>query len=496
MKSRSEITFYLNGEKQTVSGANALSTVSDFLRYRKSLTGTKVVCAEGDCGACTALIANTQESASDKDLAFKSFNTCIFPVLSLDGSHVVTVEGIALKEKHQEKLHPIQESMVKCHGSQCGFCTPGFICSMAAMFEERALIKTSRPLTEKNVKNALTGNLCRCTGYQPIISAALAAEASGIEETESLKSRYLSKKTFTELKKLSQLPAAIEWDRGKVFLPTTVKQATAIKDKHRSIKIVAGATDLGVQVNKGRTTYVEVLSLQNIDELWSIKKVKDGISIGARVSLAQLQRYIENNDSELDRILNLFASPQIKNTGTLVGNVVNGSPIGDMIPFLLASDATIVAASSKGRRKIPIAEFYLGYKKIALKPYEIVVAIEIPARRSDEFMRLFKVSLRKDLDISAVTFAMKIRQEKKTGKIESARIVFGGVGPTVKRLDYFEEQWTGQRFDRRLFSNLANDIHKHVQPISDVRGSREYRLLLCKNLVIRAAHEIFDGGAQ
>jgi xanthine dehydrogenase small subunit len=490
MKSRSEITFYLNGQKQTVSGEQTLATVSDFLRYKKALTGTKVVCAEGDCGACTALLATSHETEKSKDIRFKAINTCIFPVLGLDSSHLVTIEGIA----DGDRLHPLQESMIKCHGSQCGFCTPGFICAMAAMTEDLlAKKKSSSPaqLTAKKVKNSLTGNLCRCTGYQPIIEAALDTDLSKITP---LRERYASPAQTAELKKLSKVPAAIEWATGKVHLPTTIKQAAALKAKAKDLKIIAGATDLGVQVNKGRTQYKEVMSLQNIRELWDIKETKTKISVGARVSLARLQTFIETHDPELDRMLNLFASPQIKNTGTLVGNVVNGSPIGDMIPYLLASDAEVVAASKTGTRRIPMSKFYLGYKKLALKPAEIVVAIEIPRRNKLDTLRLFKVSLRKDLDISAVTFAMRIRHSQKTKKVESARIVFGGVGPTVKRLEHFEKRWSGQDFTRDLFSELSSEIPHHVNPISDVRGSREYRLKLCQNLVVRAAHELFDGG--
>lgn len=489
MKSRSEITFYLNGQMQTVTGEQTLSTVSDFLRYKKSLTGTKVVCAEGDCGACTALLASSQETEISKNVRFKAINTCIFPVLGLDSSHLVTIEGIA----EGEKLHPLQESMVKCHGSQCGFCTPGFVCAMAAMTEDlltKKKLPASEGLTAKKVKNSLTGNLCRCTGYQPIIEAALKTDLSKVT---TLRKRYTSPAQNTELKKLSKIPTTIEWASGKVHLPTTIKQAAAIKAKAKDLKIIAGATDLGVQVNKGRTRYKEVMSLQNIGELWEIKETKAKISIGARVSLARLQTYIEKHDPELDRMLNLFASPQIKNTGTLVGNVVNGSPIGDMIPYLLASDAEVVAISESGTRRIPMSDFYLGYKKLALKPTELVVAIEVPRRNKLDTLRLFKVSLRKDLDISAVTFAMRVRQAQKSKKVESARIVFGGVGPTVRRIDHFEKRWIGQEFTKHLFSELSKEIQHHVNPISDVRGSREYRLKLCRNLVVRAAHEIFDG---
>lgn len=496
MKSRSEITFFLNGQRHDVRGPDVLMQLSDFLRTRKLLTGTKVVCAEGDCGACTALIAQPDRSTTTRSARdtryFQAFNTCIFPVMALDGCHIVTVEG--LTDKNQT-LHPVQEAMAKCHGSQCGFCTPGFVCAMTAMVEDAKRKHKVGPLSEKKIKNSLTGNLCRCTGYLPIIDAAKTLKP---EEIESLRKRYFSKDEQSCLRRLVKQPVRIETvnflgEENLIFLPATLEEAVKLKARYKDLKIVAGATDLGVQVNKGRTKLRAVMSLQNISPLWQIKRTKSSTAVGARVSLTALQQDLEKHDPELGRILNIFASPQIKNTGTLVGNVVNGSPIGDTIPYLMAMDARVLARSTRGKRFIPMSEFYLGYKKLSLKSNELVEAIHIPHLGKNETIRLYKVSLRKDLDISAVTLAVRLGGKK---DIETARIVFGGVGPTVIRLEDVERSWIGQRLSHEnveeLFQKLSREISSKVNPLSDVRGSREYRLRLCRSLLIKAGREIID----
>lgn len=513
MKSRSEITFYLNGQRQDLSGPDLLMPVADFLRTRRLLTGTKIVCAEGDCGACTALIAHPEKSstktaASRDGRHFQSLNTCIYPVLALDGCHLVTVEGLTggltgglageltngpAEKQKPATLHPVQDAMAKCHGSQCGFCTPGFVCAMTAMIEEAQRKGKTGPLAEKKIKNALTGNLCRCTGYLPIIEAAKTLEPAKIT---SLRARYFSKEERGTLSKLTKQPVRIETqnllgEKLLILLPTTMNDAVKLRARYKDLKIVAGATDLGVQVNKGRTKLQAVMSLQNIPSLWQIKRSKSTTLVGARVSLTALQQDLEKHDPELNRILNIFASPQIKNTGTLVGNVVNGSPIGDTIPYLMAMDAKVLARGPGGKRAIAMSEFYLGYKKLALKPGELVEGIEIPHLKNSERIKLYKVSLRKDLDISAVTLAIRLGGRK---TIETARIVFGGVGPTVVRLKDVEKSWLGQSLTQEQVETLLQDLSKQiamkVNPISDVRGSRDYRLRLCRSLLLKAGAEL------
>lgn len=481
MKTRQSVVFYVNEKRYEVFGQQTLMNLSDFLRYEQSLTGTKVVCAEGDCGACTVLKASVHELNRNR-FVFKSVNSCILPVLSLDGCQLVTVEGL----KKGSQLHPVQKAMVDNFGSQCGFCTPGFVCAMAGLVEDSILQK--KPVTEKRTKNYLTGNLCRCTGYDPIVKSAMAVN---LNEVETLQDRYHDAKKITELKALVQKDVEIQFQDLKVFLPTTLKRALEIQKKYPTTKIVAGATDLGVMVNKGRYQYEAVMSLQNIEEMTEIKKTKDFLVVPSRVTLTAFQKHLEKEFPEMDKMLNIFASPQIKNSGTLVGNLVNASPISDTIPFLMIADALIEVQKAGGKRLIPIDDFFLGYKKLDLKSQEIVTSVLIPIQKGNHLSKLYKVSIRKDLDISAVTMAARLKL--KGNKIEEARLTFGGVGPTVARLKTIEKSWVGQNLNSELIRNSAVELKDLISPLSDVRGSKEYRLLLCQNLLKKMADELEQG---
>jgi xanthine dehydrogenase small subunit len=484
MKSRSSLVFYINDRRLEVTGNTGFQTLSDFLRYEQQLTGTKVVCAEGDCGACTVLLASVHELDRGR-WAFKAVNSCILPILAVDGCQIVTVEG--LRRKNQDPLHPVQSAMLNHFGSQCGFCTPGFVCAMTALAEDSIL--TKKPITEKRTKNYLTGNLCRCTGYDPIIKASLALD---LKEIQTLQDQYHDARKIKELQRMVKFPVEIQFDEFKVFLPTTLAEALKIKHKYPETRIVAGATDLGVAVNKGRSQYQSMMSLQNIPSLWNIQRKKNHLEIPCRVSLAHLQKHLQKDFPEFDRMLNIFASPQIKNSGTLVGNVVNASPISDTIPFLMVMDALVEVRSRTKKRLIPIDEFFLGYKTLNLKPSEIVTGIHLPLHKGTQISKLYKVSLRKDLDISAVTMAARLKVKNR--KIEEIRFAFGGVGPVVLRLKDIESAWLGSDFEKSLFINLSKSVAKLVTPVSDVRGSKEFRWQLCRNLVLKMADELQTEG--
>ncbi len=485
MKARTALVFYINERRHEVTGEACFQNLSDYLRYDQQLTGTKVVCAEGDCGACTVLLASVHELKQGR-WSFKAVNSCIIPVLALDGCQIVTVEG--LQEKAPlPKMHPVQTAMLENFGSQCGYCTPGFVCAMAALAEDSILNK--KPITEKRTKNFLTGNLCRCTGYDPIIKASLSLD---LKEIETLQARFHDVKKIRELQGVVKIPLQVLSEKASLFLPATLAEALKIKHKHPDTRIIAGATDLGVAVNKGRLQYQNVMSLQNISALWKVRKNKNHIEIPCRVTLAELQRQIETDLPELDRMLNIFASPQIKNSGTLVGNVVNASPISDTIPFLLVMDAMVEIQSQNKKRLVAIDEFFLGYKKLNLKPQEIVTAIHLPLHKGSQISKLYKVSLRKDLDISAVTMAARLKVKDR--RVEEVRFAFGGVGPIVLRLKDVEDEWQGADFERNLFEKLSKEVASLVTPVSDVRGSKEFRWQLCRNLVLKMADELHTEG--
>jgi xanthine dehydrogenase small subunit len=463
---KNEITFHINGREHRAAGAEAFATLANWLRYDVGATGTKIVCEEGDCGACTVLIRRRR----DED--FVPVNSCILALAQLDGASVVTVEGL----KNGAALHPVQESMIACHGAQCGYCTPGFVVAMAGLFESRDRVD------EKDVRDGLTGNLCRCTGYEPIIKAALAIDGAAAPK---LRDRY------------PELPdepggVAIEAD-GRLFCaPATLEEAVAFKRDHQPCTIVQGGTDVGVWVNKRAFTAPAMLFLGKIAGLDELRVEEDAagtqILAGANVSLARFEDFIRERIPELAKILAIFGSPQIKYAGTLAGNVANGSPIGDTLPYLFASGAQLELTGEHGTRTLPIDRFYLGYKKFDLRPEEIVTRIRIPVVQ--DVVRLYKVSRRKDLDISAFTAAIRLRVDG--GAIADPRIVYGGVGPLVLRLPQTESFLAGKPPRLDVFEQAGRIARREVTPISDVRGSADYRLQLAENILPKFWYDAFE----
>ena len=480
---RTHTTFFVNGVKQDVFGDDNFLMLANWLRREKELTGTKIVCAEGDCGACTVQQAFPQE----KDfLGFQAVNSCIKLVGQMDGASLVTIEGI----QHGDVLSPVQEAMKSCHGSQCGYCTPGFVMAMAGVIEEK------KSLTEKQAMNCLTGNLCRCTGYQPIIEAATTATYS---EQHSLTTRYLKKDLRAILAKTAKTSLKIESGSKIFFAPTTLKEALQFLNKHKSgasVRIVNSSTDLAVQYNKGKPIPDLILSLHLIPELQAIAKSEGRITIGARVTLTAVRNAILKTNPEFAGLLNVFASPQIKNTATLVGNVANGSPIGDTMPYLMVAGGIVHTASIKGtqvvRRKIPLQEFYLGYRTLALKPGELITAVSFTPTEKNTLTKIYKVAARKDLDISAVcgAFQFSVKADKKgTATITEARIALGGVAATTIRCPETESYLIGKSLTAETMAAAAEKLCDSIKPLDDLRGSAAYRHVLAKNMMKRFGQE-------
>jgi xanthine dehydrogenase small subunit len=474
-KTRDHIVFYLNGRRIEVRGADALKPLAHLLRYQFGLPGTKVVCSEGDCGACTVLIAPFRQAEIQK---FRSINACIAPAYSLDLCHVVTVEGLAIGGE----LSTVQQAMVDNHGGQCGYCTPGFVCAMTVLAED--CLAENKIISEKRARNYLTGNLCRCTGYEPILKAATAIE---LDKVISL-SRYVSQASIEDFSALSSFDILIQDQNFELNMPGTLTQAVRLKKQSPELRIVGGATDLGVLLNKDKLKLVKVMSLAHVSELEQIQHSGNKIVVGATVTLATLESVLRQQCSELQGIIKVFASPQIKNAGTLVGNVVNASPIADTIPALMVLEGKVIVSSGAGARQIPITEFYKGYKQLDLAADEIVTHIEFEIPSATQVFKLYKVAPRKDLDISVVTCALLFTLKNK--KIEAARLAFGGVGPTVLRLSKLEAKLIGQDFSSEVFVQLGLDVEKEIAPISDLRGTKEFRLQLAKNLLKKCYREV------
>lgn len=402
---------------------------------------------------------------------FQAINSCIAPIFSLDLCHVVTVEGLA----DSNGLSAVQKAFVENGGAQCGYCTPGFVCAMTALTED-CLIE-NKPITEKKARNYLTGNLCRCTGYEPILKAATSIDLKNVTSL----GRYVTKESLSEFSSLSK-SVYIKDSNFELSLPHLLSDAAKLKTPET--RLVAGATDLGVLVNKDKLTFTKVLSLLHVDELQKVEFTGNICKVGARVTLTALEQSLKEKCPEFAEILKIFASPQIKNNATLVGNVVNASPIADTIPALMVLNSFVITT----QRRIALVDFYKGYKQLDLLPTEIVSHIEFEIPAADEIFKLYKASPRKDLDISVVTFAGIFKLNKKI--ISSARIAFGGVGPVVIRMKQLESEFTGKEFSEELFSSLSTKVEKEITPLSDLRGSREFRLKLGQNLIKKCYQEI------
>ncbi|HYO78323.1 MAG TPA: FAD binding domain-containing protein [Thermoanaerobaculia bacterium] len=453
---RDFVLLHVNGQPHRIEGDRAFLTLSRFLRYDQRATGTKIVCEEGDCGACTVLVGRRENG----ELKYRAVNSCIQFLFQLDCAHVVTVEGLT---KNGE-LTPVQDAMVRCHGAQCGYCTPGFIMAMAGMCEEDS----------RDARRGLTGNLCRCTGYESIIKAA-----NEVVDQPKIAQLYDSAAIFDAIDPVEREPIEI----GNFARPVELSEAIRFKAEHPDTVIVQGATDFGVWRTKRAFAPAAILSLDGIAGLSDVR-VDDGMLIvGGRASLAQFEEAVRELVPALAPVMERFGSPQIKNAGTLAGNIANASPIADTLPFLYVMGASLELTGTNGSRTVAIADFYLGYKKLDLRADEIITRIFVPLPSSDDTLRLYKISKRSHLDISTFTAAMLMRRND--GRIDAMRVAYGGVGPVVLRLKRTEEFLGGRPFARETFVEAGEIARGEIAPIADVRGSKEFRLQLAENIMSR-----------
>ncbi|HEX2122865.1 MAG TPA: FAD binding domain-containing protein [Thermoanaerobaculia bacterium] len=458
---RDFLLVHVNGVPHRIGAPHAFQTLSRFLRYDQRATGTKIVCEEGDCGACTVLVGRRDASGA---LRYRPINSCIQFLFQLDCTHVVTVEGLT----KNGALTPVQDAMVRCHGAQCGYCTPGFIMAMAGMYEHTAQPQAC------DVRAALTGNLCRCTGYEPIVKAAL--EATDQPKIDEL---YPGAPIVDAIAQHERDAVRI----GHFFKPVDLDAAIRFKAENPKSVIVQGATDFGVWCNKRGFTAEALLSLDGIEGMGDIRVEDGAIVAGGRASLADFELAVRDVVPELAPIMDRFGSPQIKNAGTLAGNIANASPIADTLPFLFVAGASLELTGLAGTRTVSIRDFYLGYKKLDLKADEIITRIVIPLPSKGETLRLYKVSKRSHLDISSFTAAMLM--QRTDGRIDAIRIAYGGVAPVVLRLPKTEEFLAGKSLTRETFAEAGEIARGEVAPISDVRGARDFRLQLAENVLQR-----------
>lgn len=469
---REQLVLYVNGRRLEVAGSDAFLPLSEFLRTRLRLTGTKVVCAEGDCGSCSVLVGRNDLVTGSLD--YRAVDSCIQLMFQLDGTHIVTVEGL----RNGEELSPVQRSMVELHGSQCGYCTPGFVVAMTGLLENK-----TQP-TEDEWRCGLTGNLCRCTGYTSILAAG--RQAASVPQ-QSIAELYPDQEMCAEFAQLASKPLTIRSPAQLIFSPVKLPAATEFLAANPAAKIVAGGTDVGVQINKRIIAPEKFLDLNRIPELTSVAVAGNQIVCGARACWIDLEAICKSEVPEFAAIISIFGSPQIRHVGTIGGNIVNASPIADALPFLFVTDAELAIAGPQGSRTVNINSFYHGYRKTDLKPGELLKHIRIPLPTANQQLSLYKVSRRRDLDIS--TFTAAILLDVVGEQIQEARIALGAVGPTVLRAKRTEAFLRGKPFSEAVMQAAGELAVEEVTPISDVRGSADFRWQLTRNVFLKFFHE-------
>jgi xanthine dehydrogenase small subunit len=470
------VLVYVNGRRHEVRGRDAFLSLSDFLRRTQNLVGTKIVCSEGDCGACTVLIG--RPAADGSRLVYRAIDSCIQFMFQLDGTHIVSIEGLG----GEASPSAVQEAMIECHGSQCGFCTPGFVVAMTGLLEDRD------ELNETSMRCGLTGNLCRCTGYTSIIEAGSKLD---VERHERMTKKYPADAMISEFaqRRHESIEVQAEWDsRLHVCAsPADLDGALAFLAEHPDATIVAGATDVGVRINKTMTVPATILDLNRVAELEGVAVENGELVLGSRASWTALEDVCEARVPEFHKIIRVFGAPQIRHVGTIGGNIANASPIADSLPFLYVMEAVLELRSAGGSREVNINEFYKGYKKLDMRPGELITRVRVPLPADGELLRLYKVSRRRDLDISSFTAAIRLRLDGET--IADAAIAFGAVGPTVIRARKTEEFLRGRVLDEETMRRAGDVAIAEITPISDVRGAADYRYQLTRNVLVKFYHE-------
>ncbi len=478
------IRFVLDGEVREVRGTDPNATLLDYLRESLHRTGTKEGCAEGDCGACTVVLA---ELDGDRP-RFRAINACIKLLPTLDGKELYTVESLRSPDG---ELHPAQRAMVECHGSQCGFCTPGFVMSLFALHRSEAA-----PARER-IHDVLAGNLCRCTGYRPIVAAAermyddpaggngywlhrpyangdgspSAGEKALVERLESLR------RTET----LALTGPAVEGGTRRYFAPASLDDLAALVQEHPKAYLLAGGTDVGLWVTKAHQDLDSIIYLGAVPELQRVRVTDTHIEVGAGVTITDCQDVIGEHFADFGELFRRFASPPIRNAATLVGNIANGSPIGDSMPALISLGATLRLRAGAETRELALDDFYLAYRKTALAEGEFVESVRIPITPGDRHFRTYKISKRFDQDISAVCGAFSI--ELDGGVAHNVRICFGGMAAIPQRATGCEAALEGKEWSEATLPDALAALERDYTPIDDMRASAGYRRMVAHNLL-------------
>ncbi|MFK3659209.1 xanthine dehydrogenase small subunit [Scandinavium sp. NPDC088450] len=455
------IQFLLNQQPIRLEKIDPNQTVLNWLRRDIRRCGTKEGCASGDCGACTVVVA----SAQDGKMHYQSTNSCLLLVGQLHGKQLITVEGLA----DDGQLHPVQQAMACGHASQCGFCTPGIVMSTFAMQ------KNGAEATTDTVAHHLGGNLCRCTGYRPVVDAALQALASPDEDSFRLQEAD----TVQALQAINTSHA----EESNWFAPETLDELAEIYARHPQARLLAGGTDLNLLITQAHQRFEQVISLQQVSDLQGINSDGTRLEIGAATSLTQCQQQLHHVLPVFSEMLDRFASRQIRNQGTLGGNLANASPIGDCAPALLAMDARLRLRCGSVTREVALSEFFTGYRQTVLTSGEFITHILIDDVTLSRNLRLWKVSKRREDDISTVFGAINLELSDET--VTRARVAFGGMAAVPARASMCEAALKGKPFNTETLKLACEALAKDFAPLSDARASSDYRLQVAQNLLKR-----------
>ena len=517
------IQFYLNGKYVEETTINPNTTVLEYLRLNARQTDTKEGCGSGDCGACTVM---AQRLGDDESAPFFTFNSCITLLSLLDGYHIMTASYLADNPNHhpdRAQLHPAQQAMVECHGSQCGFCTPGFVMSLASVYENyrQNARQNGGDLSYDDIVAAISGNLCRCTGYRPIIEAGLAMTEIGNAQSKSqqgtkvlglaidvmAESSRRQEKSQEKDRNTSNAPKPVLTEGlRKLFAPTSIAELNQILSQYPQATIWAGGTDLGLTITQRLIDHETIVQLARIDALksWSIdeKEGKKMLTLGAGMSYSAMLPVLALHFPKFAELFERIASPQIRNMGTIGGNIANASPIGDLPPVLLALDAQIQLRycdsvndennNDGGVRDetMPLSAFFLDYKKTKLCAGAYVVGFQIPLMSDREHLFIHKISKRYEDDISACLLAVKLGMSEDGDTIETATIGLGGMAAIPLLAKKSQNALKGQPLALDSFQAAADALSNDVTPMTDVRASREYRLNVTKRLLIKCGKEL------
>ncbi|WP_425222216.1 xanthine dehydrogenase small subunit [Pseudomonas sp.] len=470
------IEFYLNGQPEKLDRADPNMSILDWLRTKKRLSGTKEGCASGDCGACTVLLGSP---ADDAGAHYTAINSCISLIGSLHGKHLITVDALS-----PEQAHPVQQAMVECSGSQCGFCTPGFIMSMVGLHQQVA--GSNSTASEHQLMEALAGNLCRCTGYRPILEAGRRTLVDAVQHWDGAALfEPAPAQTFSDTRARA---ASLEDDQGKRFdAPVELSELRSLLAANPDARLVAGSTDLALEITQQLKTLPQLISVEQVAALHALDCDEQNLTIGSAATYSEFAPTLCADWPAFAGMLERLGSLQVRNRGTLGGNIGNASPIGDMPPPLIALGAQIQLDGADGERWLALEDFFVDYKKTRLAPGEFIRAVQVPRPQDNQRLFIYKISKRLDDDISAVLGAFWLQFDGDT--VSDCRLAFGGMAGIPKRATAAEAALRGAVFDDTAVAAAQAALASDFSPLSDVRASASYRMSVAGNLLLRALLE-------